>query len=660
MKATRIISAFLSLLTVTAIIVPSATQANEKYTEGKYSENVAVTTSAIPRSCVAVSTGMNITAYKKVLFSTGRMLEDGSAETVEEEITISFEEKLPEGSIVYFRDSSAVAPGFANCVVYDQSNSSSPKILETLSFEQPEDPSFIIPKGVSKIHVLGEGTRKATLPSETSTGATLIFNENLLSATMKSNGRTIRSGDAVSKDVEIIFTSNTTESIKMSHIDYQGISSQGTPSASSVSPLYGSQGKLPFHYTVSKSSGTIKFYTEATESSSSGDTKSTEIIPKGTVINFDEDLLSATKANGEKIHSGDIIIGEEEITFNNNTDDDLRMGCIIYTIYAMGDLGVAVSSPIRYFMDSEGSLPFTYKTEYGSAELYFRAVKVNPSTEENSQEIPVIYDGNDVIVWEEGNIESSFPSGTKVKAGTVLNINAANKTGASISSHLKYNGIKINGTIISAEHDATYTVKDSDKEVKIVADYETEYDSPLVMFDDNIVITDKENNIISNNKRVPIGDTIKIVAKTSVDKQLSAIKVNGTVVSTENGFEYTIPQLEAGLVFISAEYVPNKIANNIEKKTYTELCTHDSPIVDVYCNSDQTDVFVDNKNVYSGTELNKASNGKVYFSLIEDDTHGKIKSVKYNGQKIKPRGYFFINVDEFSFDHIVIEVEYEN
>ena len=175
-------------------------------------------------------------------------------------------------------------------------------------------------------------------------------------------------------------------------------------------------------------------------------------------------------------------------------------------------------------------------------------------------------------------------------------------------------------------------------------------------YDNNkFVVMGPDRNIIPDGASVPQGEKVKIVAKTDVRNKLDSIKANGSEISKENGYEYTVPDTD-GEIVLSAEYIPNSLADKESK----DLCTHDSNKTDVFCDLDQIEMFVDNKDVYNGVEIGKASNGKIYFSIIEDSSHGRIKAVRYNGQKIKPRGYFFINIDEFSFDHIIIEVEYEN
>ena len=177
-----------------------------------------------------------------------------------------------------------------------------------------------------------------------------------------------------------------------------------------------------------------------------------------------------------------------------------------------------------------------------------------------------------------------------------------------------------------------------------------------ISYDDTIIVMDENNDVISNDSTIIKGNRIKIIAKTFTDKKLDTIKINGTTISTENGCEYSIPSdFNSSDISITASYTPTGY-NSMES---SQLTTYISGKAEISCDSDQVDMFYNNKTIYGDVQIDKSSNGKVYFSVIESPSHGKITRIKYNGQKIKPRGYFFIDVNEYTFDHIIIEVEYE-
>ena len=156
-----------------------------------------------------------------------------------------------------------------------------------------------------------------------------------------------------------------------------------------------------------------------------------------------------------------------------------------------------------------------------------------------------------------------------------------------------------------------------------------------------------ENKVVAPNEKV------RIVAKAFTDKKLTGFRINDKTVHVPNDYEYTLPA--SGSVSIAPVY--EDIIQN--EGYFSSISTHDSENTNIAVNSDEVSLFVDNKETYGGTVLNKKENKRLYFSINEDSSRGKIKSVRYNGQRIKPRGYFFINIDENSFDNVVIDIEYE-
>lgn len=194
----------------------------------------------------------------------------------------------------------------------------------------------------------------------------------------------------------------------------------------------------------------------------------------------------------------------------------------------------------------------------------------------------------------------------------------------------------------------TVTAKSPDKS-------EPEQPAPLEINTDKDLVTLRSSSGETDESKVAVpNEKVCVVAKTFTDKKLKGFNINDKFVSSPNNYELTLP--ESGSVDIVPVY--EDVPQNEEY--YQSISTHDSENTNIAVNSDEVSLFVDSKETYGDTVLNKKENKRLYFSVNEDSAHGKIKAVRYNGQRIKPRGYFFINIDENSFDNVVIDIEYEN
>ena len=344
-------------------------------------------------------------------------------------------------------------------------------------------------------------------------------------------------------------------------------------------------------------------------------------VTDGIPITFDETSFSVKNINSDSyIRSGDKVPAKTLLVADVKDN-------VAYT-------GIKINGKIESF---KSFVMYSVKETDESVEFSLFNMTAN---------IPVTYDSNVTVTDGNGN---TLSSGIQVSTGCELTITAADN-----GKTLK--GITVNGNTISETSPAKYTTKDGDEKIEISAIYEGEdtSDKVSVTYDSNIIsVTDASGDEVANGGEVANSSVIKIVAKTTVNERLTGIKINGNVVSTTNGYEYTIPA-DVKAVSIEAEYS----TTNYGSAQTSDISTYNSNNVEVSVNSDEFLLFYDSKPVYGDAVFNKSANGKLYFSAIEDPSRGTIKAVRYNGQRIKYRGYFFINIDELAFDHLVIELEY--
>ena len=348
-----------------------------------------------------------------------------------------------------------------------------------------------------------------------------------------------------------------------------------------------------------------------------------EVPAESATITFEEDKFSVKAIDGQNnLRSGDqvfkgqklIIIVKDNTPFSYVAVNGIPIGYTAFQLYIVED----VSEPI------EITAPYV------------------------AADTPVTYNSSDVTVTDSsGNV---IASGSLVSKGTELTITA-------VDNEKTLTGINVNGGKIGEASPVTYTVSEDVEAVEITADFEAPATNEITLtYDSNaLTVSRADGSVIPSGSRISPNDAIKVVANTYTDKCLSSIKANGEIVSSANGCEF-FPNFDTEKVLIEAEYTDT----NYSAANSSELSTYNSNNVEISCNSSEVDMFIDSKAVYGDTIIAKNTNTRVYFSIIEDPSRGTVSAILYNGQRIKPRGYFFIDINDYTFDHIVIEIEYES